>query len=116
MAEGDHGNDKNVIVNGVDDAIAADTHSEARSAAKRLGTRRTGILAEQCDRTADPITVLVIDLLQGSNRGRTQLDSVGHDQPRSAFTCAHGMLGPSSAIASSNAATSSESSSASIIR
>lgn len=70
MAEGNHCNDKNVIVHGVDDAVVADTHAQTRTTTKRLGARRPGILAEQSDRATDPITVLVIDLPQSSNRSR----------------------------------------------
>jgi len=116
MTERDHCDNKDVVIDRVDDAVIPDANSESGAPLKCFGTWWPWILTEECDRAANAVTILMVNLLQRTNCGRTQFDLVGHVQPRSAFTWAQGILGPSSAIASSNATTSSEYSSASSIR
>ena len=116
MTECDHCDNEDVVIDRVDDAVITDANSEAWTPLERFGTGWAWILTEKRDRPANAIAILKVNLLQRANCRRAQLDPVSHVQPRSAFTWAQGTLGPSSAIASSNAATSSASSSASSIR
>ena len=86
MAKRDHGDDKDVVVDGVGDAIVADADPETRSTLKRLSPWRARFLTEECDRPAYSVAVAVVNPLQCANCCRTQLDLVCHFQPRSTFT------------------------------
>lgn len=106
--------EQHVISDCVDNPVVADAHPIGRSASQRPGGGWPWILREQRDRSLNPRLNVGIELAKGSSRCRPDLDPVGaHCQPRSVFTCSQGMLAPSSAIASSNADTSSVSSYAS---
>ena len=115
MSEPNDDNQQDVVLNCVDDSIVAYPDTKAWPALEGPHTGGSRILCEQRDRALDATTILGIELAQRSGRRRTQLDAVVvHSQPRSALTCSHGILGPSSAIAASKATTSSASSSAAI--
>lgn len=109
----DDDNGEYPIVDGVDDAVVTDADAKAVSPLKPPGSWWTWVVCEQRDGALNAVADLGVELAQGSDGSRAELDAVlAHTQPRSALTCSHGMLGPSSAIAASNAATSSASSSA----
>lgn len=114
VPERHHHHEENVVANGVEDAIVAYPDSVAWPPTQRPGRWRPRVLSQQSDRPMNTRADRGVQLLQGSNGGRTKLDPVAaHVQPRSALTRSHGMLSLSSAIALSKAATSSASSMAS---
>lgn len=86
VADRDHGNDKNVVVDGVDDAVVPYPHSEPGTPLKRLCPWRPRILPKKRNRPTNAVTILMIDTPQSTNCGRAQLDLVAHVQPKSAFT------------------------------
>lgn len=86
MTERDHGDNEDVVIDGVDDAVVPDANSQTGSPVERLGTWRPWILAQERDRPTNAVAVLMVDVFQCANCGWTQLDLVGHVQPRSAFT------------------------------
>ena len=113
MSDRDDYDQQYVVLHGVDDAVVAHSHAETRSVSQGSGGGWSRIASQECNRTLDAFANLRIKLAECSGGGGAKLDPVvGHDQPRSALTSAQGMLSPSSAIASSKAATSSLSSSA----
>lgn len=106
-----HGEDS--VVDGVDDAVVPDADAQTVSPLERPGSRGTWVLREQPDGALNAVPDLRVELAQRSDGRWAKFDPVrAHAQPRSALTCSHGMLGPSSAIAASKATTSSASSSA----
>lgn len=115
MTDGDHDNDKQSVLDRVDDAVVANPNSPPGSSAKLTRGWGPRILSQQSDCASQAIASLRFDLAQLTRSGRSELDPVAaHAQPRSCFTCSQGMLAPSSAIAVSKAEMSSISSSASI--
>ena len=86
MTECDHCYDKDVVVDRVDDAVIADANPDAGAASEGFGARWPWLFTEERDCPADAVAILVIYSLQGANCRRTQLDLVGHVQPRSAST------------------------------
>src|SRR6478735_393919 len=113
MAEGDDHDQQNVVLHGVNDPIVPNPNAQARPAPERARPRWSGILGQEGYRTLNAWPHLRVEPAQRSDGGRADLDAIGrHAQPRSTFTVAQGMFGPSSAMASSKAATSSTSSSA----
>ena len=113
MSQSHQDHQEHVVFDGVDDAVVADADAKPWSAPKGLCTRWARIGGEQGDGALDAAAGLRIELTQRPCGRRAKLKVVcTHSQPRSALTCSHGMFGPSSAIAASNAATSSLSSSA----
>lgn len=86
VSERDHGDDENIVVDGVDDAVVPYANSEPGSPLERLGPRRPRILAKKRDRPANAVTILMINTPQSANCSRAQLDLVAHVQPKSAFT------------------------------
>jgi len=106
---------QHVILDRVDDPVIADPDTKTWPTLEGACTRRSRILGEHRDCALDPTANLRVELAQGAGCRRTKLDAIrAHCQPRSALTCSQGMFGPSSAIASSKAATSSASSRAAI--
>ncbi len=115
VPERDNDHQEHVIGDGVDDAVVTDTYAEARSALQGAGGRGARVLRQESDHALHAVADRRVEVPERSNGGRPQLDAVvRHTQPRSALTCSQGMLAPSSAIAASNAVTSSESSSAAV--
>lgn len=113
MSKPDHDHYQHIVIDGVEDAVITDSNTKARPTMKSSCARRSGILGEQADCALDATENLRIELAQGTDCRRAQLDAIcAHSQPRSVLTCSQGMFGPSSAIAASNAETSSASSSA----
>ncbi len=113
VPKADDDDQQHVVLDGVDDAVIAHADPESGTALKCTCARRARVLGEQRDRTLNPTADLGVELAQSAYGGWAKLDAIGaHSQPRSALTCAQGMFGPSSAIASSKAATSSASSNA----
>lgn len=86
MTECDNGDDENVVVDRVDDGVVTNANSQAGTPVKGFGTWRAWILTKERDRPTDAVAILMIYSLQRANCSRTQLDLVGHVQPRSAFT------------------------------
>jgi len=86
MAESHDDDQQNVVLNCVHDAVVANTHPETRSAVKRSGSGWARIFSEQSNRTSNSIAILMIYSPQRANCGRSQLDAIGHIQPRSALT------------------------------
>lgn len=86
VAERDHGDDENIVVDGVDNAVVPYTNSEPGSPLKRLGPWRPRILAKKRNRPTNAVTVLMINTLQSANCSRAQFDLVAQVQPKSAFT------------------------------
>lgn len=86
MPDGHDDDQKDVVLNRVDDAVVTDANAEAGSSPERTCRRWTGILSEERDGTLDAPAYWWIKLLQRANRGRAQLDAKAHVQPRSAFT------------------------------
>ena len=111
MTDCDGDNKKDVVIDGVNDSIIPDSESKTWSTPKCSRSRWTRILSEESDSTVNARlhgAVNLADLAQGR---RSKFDSViGHDQPRSLFTCSQGMLLPFSAKAASKAMTSCDSS------
>ena len=111
MSKPHNDHQQHVVLDRVDDAVIADPDTKTRPTLKHTCTRRARMLGEQSDRTLDPTANLRVELAQRPDCPRAKLDAIrAHSQPRSALTCSQGMLGPSSAIAASKAATSSTSS------
>ena len=97
------------------DLRAIDPDAQTGPPFQGAGGRGARILRQEGNHTLHAATDCWVELAQRSDRRWAQLDAVfAHSQPRSAFACSQGMLGPSSAIATSNAATSSASSRAAI--
>jgi hypothetical protein len=116
MTECDDDNQENSVVNGVKNAIVPYSESITVATSKRARGRRSRIFGEEQNSPLDPRLRRTINLAKFSNRGRSEFNPiVVHDQPRSLFTCSHGMLAPISARAVSKAATSCDSSNASSI-
>lgn len=86
MTRRDDRDDEHVIVDRVVDAVVPDVDAESVASLQRLRSGRAGVLAEQSDGTADPVAILMVDLLQCSNGSGAQFDPIAHVQPRSAFT------------------------------
>lgn len=86
MTKRDHCYNEDVVVNCVDDAVVPYANSEAGTPLEGLGAWRPWILTEERDRSTDAVAILMVNSFQRANCGRTQLDLVGHAQPRSAFT------------------------------
>jgi len=111
MSKSHDDHQQHVVLDGVDDAIVADSNSKTRPALEGTCPRRARILREQSDCALDPPANLRIEFAQGTDGRRSKLDAVSaHSQPRSALTWSHGMFGPSSAIAASKPVRSSASS------
>ena len=116
MTQGDDNDQEDVVLDRVDHAVAARPDAECVAPLELLDIRWTRVFRQQGYGPLDPSSDLGIQLSQSSKRRRAQFDPVAaQSQPRSALASFQGMFGPSSAIAASNAATSSISSSASII-
>ena len=86
MTECDHCDHEDVVIDRVDDAVIPDANPETGTPLERFGPRRPWILTEERNRPTNAVAILMINSLQRTNRGRTQLDLVGHVQPRSTFT------------------------------
>lgn len=86
MPKRDNNDEQYVILNCVDDAIVADAHAKTRPPLKRLGTRRSRVVAQKRYCSANSVAMLVADSFEGASRGRRDLDAVSHYQPRSALT------------------------------
>lgn len=86
VADRYHGNDKNVVIDGVDDAVVPYPHSQTGTSLKRPGPWWPRILPEQRNRPSNAVAILMIDLPQSTNCGRAQFDLVTQVQPKSAFT------------------------------
>lgn len=86
VAERDHGDDEDIVVDGVDNAVVPYANSEPWSSLKRLGAWRPRILAKKRNRPANAVAILMINTLQSANCCRAQFDLVAHVQPKSAFT------------------------------
>jgi len=118
MADGndDDGDNEYTVVDRVDDPVVADPQPVSRATLQLARRGWPWILAEKRDPTLDPRLDASVDLLELSECCWAELDGVcGHAQPRSCLTVSQGMLWPSSAIVSSNAAMSRTSSNASSI-
>lgn len=116
VTDRDHGNDKEPIIDCVDESIVADPNSPPGTAVQLARGWGARVLCEESDGAPESIASLRFNLAKLTYSGRSELDSVvAHVQPRSCFTCSHGMLSPSSDIAASKAEMSPISSSASII-
>jgi hypothetical protein len=84
MAERYDDNQKNTLVDGVDDAVVADAypHPGAGTTVQSFCARRAGILTEQGDRPADAIPICGVDVAQGLERCGPDLDPVrAHSVP-----------------------------------
>lgn len=113
MAEPDDDHREDSIVDRVDDAVVTNTYAQAVPSLECPGAGGTWVVCEQPDRALNAGADFGVELAQCSDRGWSKRDAVlAQTQPRSDLTCSQGMLGPSSAIAASKAATSSASSSA----
>lgn len=86
MPECDDCDNEEVVVNQVDDPVVPNANSQTGTSLEGFGAWWPWILTEERDRSANAVAILMINLLQRANFGRTQLDLVGHTQPRSAFT------------------------------
>ena len=108
----DH-DEENIICNRVNDAVITDPNAKAWATLESARSRRARVLRQQRNCTLQAMTDRRVELAQGANGRRTQLDPiVAQVQPRSTLTCSQGMFGPSSFIAASKAAASSASSKA----
>jgi len=113
VAESDDDHGEDLVVDRVADAVVTNADAETVSPVEGPGPWGTWAVCEQPDGSLNAEADLRVELSQRSDSGWAELDAVlAHTQPRSALTCSHGMLGPSSVIAASNAARSSASSSA----
>ncbi len=65
MSERHHNDQKDIVVDGVDDAVVADAYPEAGSTPKRSGSRRPWIFREQSDRTSDTGLDIPVELAHG---------------------------------------------------
>ena len=111
MTDCHYDNEKDVVIDGVNDSIIPDTESKAWPTPKCPRSWWTRILSEESDSTLNARLNGTVNLADLAQRRRSKFDSViGHDQPRSLFTCSQGMLLPSSAKAASKAMTSCDSS------
>jgi hypothetical protein len=111
----DH-NEEDSIVDRVNDPVVAHPQPIAGPSSKWARRWRTWILSEKCDGALNARLHGAVNLANLTQSCWPELDpKVGHDQPRSIFTCSQGMLFPSSANAASNATTSCNSSKASSI-
>ena len=116
MPDSDYYNQQHSVIDGVDDSVIANPKAIAISSSKGPRGRRARILSEECYRPLNSRLRRTIYLAKFSKCSWPKFNSVlAHGQPRSLFTCSHGMLPPSSVSAASNAITSSDSSSASSI-
>lgn len=114
MAKGNDHYEQHVLLDRVDDPVVADTNPVAGTTAQRPGGWWPGIFSQKGDGTLDPGADAKVELAHRPEGGGANFDAVAaHAQPRSARTCSQGTLSPTSAIAASNAATSSVSSMAS---
>lgn len=86
MAERDHGDNEDFVIDRVDDAVVTDANPEAGTPLECFGAWRSRILAKKRDRPTNTVAILMVNSLQRSNCGGPQLNLVGHAQPRSAFT------------------------------
>jgi hypothetical protein len=86
VPDGDDDDQENVVDNRIDDPVVADADAEAGTSSQRTRCWRTGLLSEERDHTLNAPADRWVELLQRTNRGRTQLDAVRHVQPRSALT------------------------------
>ena len=115
VSEPDDDDQQDVVLNGVEEAVVADSNSKTWSALYCARTGRARIFGKQSNRASDASTDRGVELAQGTDGTWAELDPISaHAQPRSALTCSQGMFGPSSAIAWSKAAASSASSNACI--
>jgi hypothetical protein len=107
MTDSDDNDEKNSVIDRVNDSVVANSEPITRPTTKGSRSRRTWILCEKCDRTLNARLYRAINFAKFAHGRWPKLDAVvGHDQPRSIFTCSQGMLFPSSLKAASNAATS----------
>lgn len=114
--QGHDDDQQDVILDGVDVPIDTYPNPPPGTAAERFrGRPGWRVLGEKRDDAADAVALRGIEFAQLTQRCRTDFDPVGHAQPRSTRTCSQGMLGSASAMAISNAATSSACSTASSI-
>jgi hypothetical protein len=60
MAECGHGDEEDVVVDAVDDAVGADANAEPGSSLQCGGAGWSWVLAEEGDRAADAVTVLMV--------------------------------------------------------
>ncbi len=108
-------NHKSVVLNRVDDAVVPHANPESRPATQGTRCRGPRVVRQEGDCSLDTWANVRVEFAECPDRGRAQFYPIeAHAKPRSALTCSQGMLGPSSAIAASKAATSSASSRASI--
>ena len=86
MTERDDSDNKDILVDSVDDQVVPDANPEAGPPSEGFRAWRPWILTEERDCTTNAVAILMVNLLQRANCGRTQFDLVNHVQPRSAFT------------------------------
>ena len=116
VPKGNYDYQEYVVFNRVDDAVAADPDPQPGPPPQRASRRWSRVFSQERDRALDAPANLRVELSQRANGRRPKFYAVlAQSQPRSALTSSQGMFGPSSSMAESKAATSSASSSASII-
>jgi len=113
VAEGKYDDEKDVILDGVDDAVVTHPHPVSVTVSEFLCAWGAGVGGKKGDCAPKTVRMRFRNGTQSFDRCRPKLDAIGHCQPRSALTCSQGMLSPSSASAWSKACSSSCSSSAS---
>lgn len=78
---------EHVVLDGVDEAIVADTDAKSRPALERPRARRPRIVGEQSNGALEASASLGVELAQGPDHAGTQLDPVrAHSHPRSTLT------------------------------
>lgn len=113
MRKSDHDDKQYVVLDGVDDPVIAHAHTQPRATLKHSAPGGRGSWASNAIASSTRRRIWGSSLRRARTAAGAKLDAVGaHSQPRSTLTCAQGMFGPASAIASSKGATSSASSKA----
>lgn len=74
VTERDHRDNENVVIDRVNDAIVSNANTETGPPLECFGTRRPRLLTQECDRTTNAVAILMVDSLQRTSCGRTQLD------------------------------------------
>ena len=116
MANSDDNDQQYSAVDGVNDSVVTNPEAKALTSSQRSRGGRARVLGEKSDSPLNSRLRRSINLAELPKSRWAKLNSVrAHNQPRSVFTCSHGMLSPSSMSAASNAATSCDSSRASSI-
>ena len=85
MPNRDDNNDEHAVVDCVDDSVIPDTNAKAGSTLELSRTRWARIFAEERDNAMKSWLVFAVYLLQCTKRSGSNLDSIGHCQPRSDF-------------------------------